>query len=81
MRAFAPGLTTRVLYGAPGKLVTRENIGDVDVLITTPHTKLPAGVLASNVIFHRAHSTWNHIQKVATVHMSVITFTCNHLHM
>ena len=51
MRAFAPGLVTRVLYGAAGKQVTAENIGEADLLITTPHTKLP--VAPDTVIFHR----------------------------
>ena len=51
MKRFAPGLVTRVLYGAEGKQVTRESLPSVDVLISTPHIKLPVGV--GEVIFHR----------------------------
>ena len=53
VRAFAPRLVTRVLYGAAGKQVTAENIGEIDLLITTPHTKLPVGVAPDAVVFHR----------------------------
>jgi len=49
--AFAPGLVTCVLYGSAGKQVTAENIGEVNVLITTLHTRLP--VSASELVFHR----------------------------
>ena len=53
VRAFAPSLVTRVLYGAAGKQVTAENIGEIDLLITTPHTKLPVGVAPDALVFHR----------------------------
>ena len=48
---FAPNLTLRTLYGSAGKEVTKDNIGHADVLLTTPHTKMP--VAADDVVFHR----------------------------
>lgn len=51
VRRFAPGLVTKMLYGVAAKEVTSETLDSVDVLITTPHTKLP--VEPSAVIFHR----------------------------
>jgi hypothetical protein len=50
-RRFAPDLVTKMLYGVAAKEVTAENIDEVDVLITTPHTKLPVAV--DDVCFHR----------------------------